>query len=316
MKYNPPPGGDLDAPYVDGNRNAGIKGSPVPASAVEFPQRELVHLIQFAGLAPDNADLEQVRKAIEALISAATGGGDTSQYLLVSQARARLPIFPEVLSADGKINIISPAAGSVQVPSPVLFQHRGIFPLSTGDYTEPNRTFATAANKTYHLRWDATNGFRLRDLADAAYNPTALAESDVTFDSTYDDMLVARVVTNSSNVPTITNLANKVRLASQLKGEFQTQQNPIWLPVPSSAATLNWARRPVLSEPSLQHVSSMGHPVNSGSWASGYGTLASLALRVQGTVTRYGASGLDYSFVDSTGANQGYAAYAWPFLAI
>lgn len=209
MKYIAPPGGDANAPYLDGNRSAGIKGSVLPAKAVEHPQRELDHLIGFAGLTPDTADLEQVRKAIEALIAAATGGGDTSQFLLVSQARARLPIFPEVLSADGRINVSSPSAGTILVPTTVSFQHRGIFPMSTSDYSEPNRTFATVASKTYHLRWDPTNGFRLRDLADPAYNPTVAAETNAAFDSSYDDMLVARVITNSSNVATITNLANK-----------------------------------------------------------------------------------------------------------
>lgn len=216
MRYNAPPGGAADAPFLDGNRNAGIKGSVVPAAAVEHPQRELAHLISFAGLTPAASDLEQVRKAIEALINAATGGGDTSQFLLVSQARARLPIFPEILSADGRMIVTSPAAGSILVPPTVAFQHRGIFPMSTSDYSEPNRTFVTTASKTYHVRWDPTNGFRLRDLADVAYNPGVLAETATAFDSTYDDMLVARVTTNGANVATITNLANK----HDLKGKF------------------------------------------------------------------------------------------------
>jgi hypothetical protein len=199
---------DEGAPYIDGNRSSGTKGSIVPAAAIEFTQRELVNLIAFAGLTPDNADLEQVRKAIEALILAATGGGDTSQYLLVAQARARLPIFPEVLTADGRINVTSPGAGTVLVPEAVAFQHRGIFPVNTSDYSAPARTLATAANKTYHLRWNPTDGFALKDIANAVYNPLAKAELARDFDSTYDDMLIARVVTNAGNVATITNLAN------------------------------------------------------------------------------------------------------------
>ncbi|MEO3997172.1 hypothetical protein [Mesorhizobium sp. CAU 1732] len=213
MRYTAPPGGDLDAPYIDGNRNAGIKGSVVPAAAVEHPQRELDHLIAFSGQTPDRTDLEQVRKAIESLISAATGGGDTSKFLLVSQARARLPIFPEILSADGRMNVTSPAAGTVLVPPTVAFQHRGIFPMSTSDYSEAQRSFATVANKTYHLRWTLADGFVLRDLANAGYNPAVAAETNERFDSSYDDMLIARVTTNGSNVATITNLANRNALA-------------------------------------------------------------------------------------------------------
>lgn len=209
MKYNQPPGMDEDAPYIDGNRSSGTKGSIVPAAAIEFTQRELVNLIIFAGLTPDNADLEQVRKAIGILIAAATGGGETSDYLTILQARARLPIFPEVQTADGRINVTSPGAGSVLVPATVAFQHRGIYPVNTSDYSTPARTLATAANKTYHLRWNPTDGFALKDLANAGYNPVAKAEIAVDFDSAYDDMLVARVVTNAGNVATITNLANK-----------------------------------------------------------------------------------------------------------
>lgn len=211
MKYNAPPGGSADAPFLDGNRSAGIRGSIVPAAAVEADQRELVHLIEHSGQTPNEEDLQQVRKAIAAMISAATGGGDTSQYLLMSQARARLPFFPEILSADGRMNVSSPATGTILVPAAVSFQHRGIFPVSTSSYSEGARTFTTVANKTYHLRWDQTNGFRLRDVVDATYNPTLLAETNPIFDSSFDDMLIARVVTNSGNVAAVTNLMNKDR---------------------------------------------------------------------------------------------------------
>tara|TARA_R110002126_G_scaffold165178_4_gene313042 strand:- start:197 stop:766 length:570 start_codon:yes stop_codon:yes gene_type:complete len=89
--------------------------------------------------------------------------------------------------------------------------HRGIVPFSTSDYTEPQRTFSTVANKTYHLRWNPTDGFSLKDVADGAYNPISVAEQTSIFDTSYDDMLISRVVTNSSNVCTITNLINKDR---------------------------------------------------------------------------------------------------------
>lgn len=248
MKYNAPFGvADPEASYDDGNRNAGIKGSVPPAAAVEAPQRELVHLINFAGLTPSKADLQQVRKAIEALISAATGGGETSQFLLVDQARARLPIFPEILSADGRMNVSSPAAGTVQVPTSVEFQHRGIFPLSTSDFDEADRTFETLAGKTYHLRWTPANGFALKELADASYNPSVLPEGHPDFDSSYDDMLVARIVTDASNVATITNLANLHRLiaAQTHEGPATANQNDNTANATFNGA-LDWARTPIL----------------------------------------------------------------------
>ena len=149
------------------------------------------HLGDQAGVMPtgDNDHTYNFR-AIEALIAAATGGGNTSQYLLISQARARLPIYPEIQSADGRMIVSSPATGTVRIPGGVDFAHRGIF-LETTTQTD----FVTDPSKTYHVRWDITNGYTLNDLASATYNPSTLPETDASFDSTYDDMLIARVIT-------------------------------------------------------------------------------------------------------------------------
>jgi hypothetical protein len=125
-----------------------------------------------------------------------------------------LKFFPEIESADGKTAVTSPSAGTVQVPTSVTFTHRGSYPVSTSDYLEAARTFDTLANKTYHLRWNPVDGFTLEDLADSGYNPSVLAESNVAFDSTYDDMLIARIVTSAGNVATITNLVNRDRYST------------------------------------------------------------------------------------------------------
>src|SRR5690606_31790459 len=95
-------------------------------------EAELGHIISYAGLTGSDADNTQVRQAVQALISAAVGG-DSSQFLLMDQARARLPIYPEVVSSDYKINVISPAGGTVRVPSGVTFMHRGVFPVVTSE---------------------------------------------------------------------------------------------------------------------------------------------------------------------------------------
>ena len=83
MQYNQP----LDQPsqpnasYIDGNPAAGIQGSIVPAASLEFDQREVVEVIMranargysdFSGAPcapPANADLTQLRKAIEGFIT-------------------------------------------------------------------------------------------------------------------------------------------------------------------------------------------------------------------------------------------------------
>lgn len=68
MKYQKPlndstyPG--RDGAYVDANPAQGVPGSTVPGAALEDPQRELVAVIEDAGLTPDEADLTQLLQAI------------------------------------------------------------------------------------------------------------------------------------------------------------------------------------------------------------------------------------------------------------
>jgi len=200
-------------------------------------------VIQEAGVTGPDGDLTKLFRAIQALIESATGtssGGDTSQFVLFSQARARLPIFPDVLNTDGRIVCTSPGTGQVRVPGGVDFLHRGIWLVTT-----TQTDIATDPSKTYHLRWNPTDGIVLRDLASGTYNPGTLQEFDAAFDSTFDDMLIARVVTNSSNVPTITNLSNKAQL-----NDIQVLDGTRITP-PSGdgtrytfSTTLNWSRTP------------------------------------------------------------------------
>ena len=171
-------------------------------------ESEVGEVINFAGIAPTDTRFTQLREAIQALIAAATGGGDTSQFLLMSQARARLPIFPEALTNNGHFGVTSPGVGSVRLTGGINFLHRGIFPITT-----TQTDFPTDNSKIYHLRWDVTNGYRLLDLSSPVYNPASLPEDNIAFDSTYDNMLIARVVTNSSNIATITNLMNRARMS-------------------------------------------------------------------------------------------------------
>lgn len=203
-------------------------------------ESEIGEVIGFAGIAPTDDRHTLLREAIQNLISAATGGGDVSQYLLVAQARTRLPIFPEVQTAQATLGVTSPGVGQVRVPGGVTFLHRGIFPVVT-----VQTDLATDASKSYHLRWNTVDGFTLKDLASPVYNPGGVAESSAVFDSTYDDMLVARVITNSSNILTITNLANKPTLAS---ASILVGTDGLLVGVNGAnfrfQKTLNWARTP------------------------------------------------------------------------
>lgn len=69
MKYVPPLGSaDPNASYQDGNPEAGILGSIVPAAAIERPQREILNVLTAAGLTPSDTDLTQLLAAIRKII--------------------------------------------------------------------------------------------------------------------------------------------------------------------------------------------------------------------------------------------------------
>lgn len=246
---------DFSPPFA----NTGERRPPIPAEvAAGFPcgpadqalfnfliwaaQAEIGHVIDFAAITPDEADVTTLRRAIEAIIAAATGGGPTADYFLISQARLRVPFYPDCLSADGKFTVTAPSTGTIRVAAGTNFQHRGVYPMVT-----VLTDILTDPSKTYHLRCAmATNTWSLKDLSAPAYNPGVLAETDPSFDSTYDDMLAARITTNASNIATIKTLVNKVKLSDI--------QNIVGVPIAFNglngasfsltSTALDWARTP------------------------------------------------------------------------
>jgi hypothetical protein len=155
-----------------------------------------------------------------------------------------LLIYPEVFTS-GNIFSISATTGQVTVDAGQSWLHRGWQNYSSADIEFADRNFTTVANKTYHLRWNPTDGFLLKDLADGAYNPSALAETSSAFDTDYDDMLAARIVTDGSNVATITPLKNKATLSfnGHFSGVAPTDAGAnAW--ASHYGTDLNWARTP------------------------------------------------------------------------
>lgn len=202
-------------------------------------QGQVKNIADEAGVSPDqDGDITLLKRAVLALIDAATGGNPEG-YILMTQARARLPVFPDVLHEDGHLAVMSPSTGNVRVPAGRDFLHRGIHLTTTSQ-----QDFPTDPSKTYHLRWNPTDGFVLRDLASGTYNPTVLAEVSPAFDSTYDDMLVARVITNSSNAVTVTNLVNRDRMTAVYEKTTWQQQTGGWEGLPRFTGTINFARTP------------------------------------------------------------------------
>lgn len=309
--FNPPFSNSADLRYpTSDERSGGFECGPADRELFNGLfhrlESEVGAVIDGAGIVQDDGDLTQLYQAIQALINAATGGGDPNQFLLVAQARARLPIFPETQTADGRINVVTNGTGSIRVPGGITFLHRGIFPVVTAQ-----TDFATSISKTYHLRWNPTDGFQLMDLTDPAYNPTTAPESSPIFDSTYDNMLVSRIVTNSSNLATITNLVNKDKIKFSYTRDYLVYGVPGHLGVPSvsSAAneiiSYNFARTPMFVTNGYEESGGVPNRAGDGDEGNLYAN----------NVTRYSASVFAYAYdIDAdTGFRPRYAA---TFLAI
>lgn len=138
MKYVPPLGAtDPNASYHDGNPEAGILGSIVPAAAIERPQREILSVLAAAGIVPSDTDNAQLAAAISALILAqkikltdrvnltdsTTAASATAVKTAYDAAQAKLPLGGGVMT--GSIQINDPANVIGSAPSTDL--ERGLF---------------------------------------------------------------------------------------------------------------------------------------------------------------------------------------------
>ena len=209
MKRWPPYGTADGTEWHNGNPSTGERGSVIDARAVDHSQAEIVNAITRLGLTPNKDNLEQLGLAIQNAIAAATGGGETSGFVTMETARARLPIYPEILNSSGKMTVTSPSSGTLFVPATDTIRHRGIFDIAMSDLPDVERTFNLLASKVAHLRWSPAAGLQRFYLDDVVYNPLGLPETDATFDSTYDSILLARVVTDNNAAASITSLVNR-----------------------------------------------------------------------------------------------------------
>lgn len=86
MQYNQPYGMPPeqtwgDTPYINGNPATGTQGSIPPAASIEYPQREIVNVIQDTGRAPSNSDLHQLGRSIQTgLLNYAQDTGTANAY--------------------------------------------------------------------------------------------------------------------------------------------------------------------------------------------------------------------------------------------
>lgn len=132
---------------------------------------------------------------------------------------APVPIYPEITTNNGAF-VFSSGVGQITLAANQSWQWRSLASFNSGIA----QTFATVASKIYHLIWDAPGTGNATPAANypngyfALVDRTAASpvETDPSYDSTYDRMLCARIVTDGSNNPTITPLFNKQLLAVSL----------------------------------------------------------------------------------------------------
>jgi hypothetical protein len=125
MQYNAPYGvTDPNAPYINGDPTQGRQGSIPPASAFEFPQREITNLITGNGLVPTNDDLWQMLKGTRS--QASNYGIDTGSVNNLSVAynpaisvyTPGLPLRVRVHSTNTGPAAIDAGAGRVGIKRP------------------------------------------------------------------------------------------------------------------------------------------------------------------------------------------------------
>ncbi len=99
MKYYPPYGStDPDASYVDKDVPGAVRGSPVPAKAIERPQREIVDFLLKSGLIPSDAN--QLAQAVQTGKVNFTVAGGTANAITATLSPA-----PSSLSAGMCIRV-------------------------------------------------------------------------------------------------------------------------------------------------------------------------------------------------------------------
>jgi len=149
---------------------------------------------------------------------------------------SKLPHYPEIMTANNQLDI-SLAGTNLTVADNQVIRLYGWKDFNTTDLQA--KSFEVDLAKTYHLRFTEANGLELKDLSDLAYNPTSKAETDPSFDSTYDDVLLAKI-----EAGTLTPLINKPELNADMQ-MVGMSTNPVH---PARIFTYNWARTPIQSE--------------------------------------------------------------------
>ena len=96
---------------------------------------------------------------------------DITDAAALAALGAQFATYPEIETPDHTLSITDNGNGTITVDAGQSFVWRGLRRFTTDDIAAGNRTFATAATKTYHLRWTPNASFELKDLARRRLQP-------------------------------------------------------------------------------------------------------------------------------------------------
>lgn len=228
--------------FTDGHLAQQIPPTTVKAAWLNTLQRELVNTIAIAGEQPDPHRDDQCYQLLKDRLCLPFNPDLPAQH-----TSPGILVPPEMLTKDGKFVLQQSNPGEITILRDQWFLWRGVWKLNSSQYPDSSRTLTTKPATTYHLRWRPSVGFILYDVTDVIYNSLQQPEESTAMDSNPDDMLIARVVTDSANKATWVSLVNRINLrvywaAYALIFKDKTLDQPFWYEALSESLTLNWAR--------------------------------------------------------------------------
>lgn len=152
MQYTQPYGvTDPNAGYVNANPATGQQGSIPPAAAIEAPQREIVAVIQAAGLTPDPANNAQLLQALQIAANSSAVDSGTQNAMSVNFG----PGFNLATFATIRVKAANTVTGPSTIHILVNSVALGTWNLTRSDGTALN-PYDVVANEIFTATYDGT----------------------------------------------------------------------------------------------------------------------------------------------------------------
>ena len=201
---------DSNGEFNEGDPLKSVSATRVKADWLNSLQRELVNLVEGLNLKLDPNNDKQLSQRLRELTPLRHEGAIPNHHCVSGFAH-----YPYIVSKTQRLELIQHGAWKIEIDRGQIFNWRGTWNINTGAFSESERSFDLAPSATYHLRWQPSDGFLLFNLNDVTYNPQGLAESSAVFDTTFDDMLIAKIITDEQGITEIITFRNTQRLLVQ-----------------------------------------------------------------------------------------------------